>query len=63
MDNADITDEREQAIQKAKLEEIHREATKHVFFTGFCFECGEPVEPGRRWCCVECRNAWQEKNE
>lgn len=27
--------------------------------TGECLWCGDPVEQGRRWCGVECRDMWQ----
>ena len=31
--------------------------------TGECLWCGEPVEQGRRWCCPECRDEWEKRNE
>lgn len=29
--------------------------------TGFCLECGEPVEECRRWCGPACRDSWQRR--
>ncbi|GAB4173788.1 MAG: hypothetical protein Fur0039_15370 [Rhodocyclaceae bacterium] len=27
--------------------------------TGFCLNCGAPIEEGRRWCDADCRDDWQ----
>lgn len=29
--------------------------------TGYCLECGEPVEEGRRWCTAGCRDLWEHR--
>jgi len=30
--------------------------------TGECLWCGEPVDDGRRWCGVACRDRWCARN-
>lgn len=29
--------------------------------TGKCLYCGEKVDGARRWCCPECRDAWEKE--
>jgi hypothetical protein len=31
--------------------------------TGFCANCGEPVEPKLRWCNAECRDDWEHRTK
>jgi hypothetical protein len=29
--------------------------------TGECFECGEELAGGKRWCDSDCRDAWEKR--
>ncbi len=55
----------DQFDRATQLEELDRdEALKYrkpegPQATGRCLYCAEPVEDGRRWCGVECRNFWE----
>lgn len=31
--------------------------------TGKCLACGEPVEPGRRWCDADCLSMYNRETE
>lgn len=56
MDEADIA----QAQLEREMTRLiaHRRETGPAP-TGYCLWCGEPVPPTRRWCDVECRDAWE----
>lgn len=30
---------------------------------GVCYNCVDPVEGDLRWCCTECRDDWQARQE
>ena len=62
MDEADISDERETAILEASIAVV-RQAPPEAEAIGRCLWCGEPTEPGRRWCCAECRDDWEKRRE
>ena len=31
--------------------------------TGFCWQCGESVSDGMRWCDADCRDDWERDNK
>lgn len=43
--------------------EIMRQAiaamSEEIKSIGECLWCGETLDNGRRWCSVECRDAWE----
>ena len=63
MDEADIADRNGSVINGAAIADIRKEAHKPVPTSKTCLECGAPTTNGARWCCVECRDAWERRNE
>lgn len=51
-DIADDADGQVEAFTKAAASQKKPEGPK---YTGFCANCGEPVEAPKRWCGVDCR--------
>ena len=67
---ADIVDDAERMQQNlldAAIKESCRKANFDINGDGICWSCGMIVEPvlsgmkiiTPRWCCVECRTAWE----
>lgn len=67
---ADIVDEAERQQQNlldAAIKESRIKANFDINGDGICLSCGMIVEPvlserkiiTPRWCCVECRTAWE----
>lgn len=61
MDECDVAahyEEMDRAIGLQDAKAIHGPAE-----TGVCLaqDCGEPLEPGRRWCNAECRDEWEKE--
>lgn len=63
MDIVDDAELKQEMILAAEIQRIHEEANKPIVGTGECWNCGEPVEPGRRWCCADCRDQWLKENK
>ena len=57
MDISDQATEREEQ-ERASALSVRRPAGP--LETGACLNCGRPMEAGRRWCGVECRDDWQQ---
>lgn len=55
-DDADVAGEREEIFREAALA-IRKPTGPRA--TGACLYCGDPVDEGRRWCGVDCRDRWQ----
>ena len=34
-----------------------------LHYMGFCHNCGEYVEAGRIFCCIDCRDDWQHEQD
>lgn len=41
---------------------LRKEAAKPIPTSDDCYECGDTTLNGARWCCVECRDAWERKH-
>jgi hypothetical protein len=54
----DPADEADQQVEN--LNDIARAMRKPSgpLATGVCAWCDEPVDAGKRWCDVQCRNDW-----
>lgn len=59
MDIVDDAELKQERLLEAEIARISAEAHKPIVGTGECWNCGEPVEPGRRWCCADCRDQWE----
>lgn len=48
-------------LHQAELGRVRRAAAVDLgqYWTGHCWYCHAPVEHPRRWCGVECRDAWE----
>lgn len=59
-DVVDEANERAQNFLDKALAKVPK--PRPVAGVGVCLnpECGELIEDDRRWCCVACRNRWQE---
>ncbi|MCO5761905.1 MAG: hypothetical protein NHG36_10385 [Chromatiaceae bacterium] len=55
-DPADQADDQVEAFTKTAMSRKQPEGPK---YTGFCANCGEPVESPKRWCNAECREDHQ----
>lgn len=61
----------DESDKASDLEEWDREISKKQrrdegpTATGYCLNCGPavPLEDGRRWCDIECRDDWSKHNE
>lgn len=60
MDDADIAGARQEAEMARKLKAAH-EFAPEAQPTGFCLNCGEPLQNDRRWCGPECREDWERR--
>lgn len=71
---ADIVDDAERQQQNlldAAIKERCRKANFDINGDGICLSCGMIVEPvlsgmkiiTPRWCCVECRTAWEREDD
>jgi len=60
-DEIDVVDGIEQAIKDGKIRDMRRQAAKLDTTNpgGICLSCEEKTGPDRRWCSVECRDAWE----
>jgi hypothetical protein len=56
-DRAQAEQERLVALREKYGFEIDKKPAPQA--TGFCLNCGVPVEKGRRWCGAECRDDWE----
>lgn len=56
MDDIDRYEQDRAFLETLKKEEPKPEAKA----TGFCLNCGTPLNDGRRWCDAECMEEWQE---
>ena len=75
MDGADEADRATQRLIEAAAKLMQGEArSAQPMLVTLCLQCGKPIErvslkdirdgvPIRRWCCIDCRDAWQEENE
>ena len=55
MDDIDRANQDQEVYERFRKVNTKKEAEE----TGFCLFCFEPVEKGRRWCCVHCRDQWE----
>lgn len=53
MDDADLADKEILAMTQHR-----KESEPEAKPTGKCLWCGDPVDQGKRWCCVSCRDEW-----
>lgn len=60
-DDIDKAQDQEQMTRDAILRAA-RDDKPHAECTGYCLQCGEPVEAPRRWCDNQCRDDWQRWN-
>lgn len=63
--SADIIDaacEREEKDRERALE-CARQLCIALPATGSCYNCGEPMADGLRFCDVHCRDDWQKRNQ
>ena len=59
---ADIFDRATELEEQAREIALRARKPEGPKATGYCLECGEAVEEGRRWCPgVDCRDAWQRR--
>lgn len=58
-DEADRANDYAQRALDAALGSIRAAAHQPTPATGACLWCDELTPPGLRWCCPECRDAWQ----
>lgn len=60
-DITDITTDNELHNTSEAIKAIHnRKPTAAI--TGYCLECGKPLDDERRWCDNFCRDGWQRWN-
>lgn len=57
-DIIDMANDQAELILKHQLADVAR-ARPGPVATGVCLFCGEDVEPGRRWCDGDHRDAWE----
>jgi hypothetical protein len=59
MDEADFADRTiSQMVEVARMASA-MELSKMAASTGYCLNCDEPLDDGRRWCDAECCKDWQ----
>ena len=58
MDEADLAESNSEFIARINRYESLKEEPIAIA-TGYCLFCDEPLEAGRRWCNVDCRNDWE----
>lgn len=61
---ADIFDQasdREIQEREIALSAARKQKTS-ILSTGFCLQCGEPMEGDKRWCDTTCRDDWEKWN-
>lgn len=59
MDNSDQAERLEQQQRDLSLKYIRTQP--EVRYTGRCHNCAEPIEAPKRWCDVDCRDDWQQR--
>lgn len=59
MDEVDITNDRAEADLQRRIDAARR--VNMVQSTGLCLYCGTSLEPGARWCDVDCRDDWEKE--
>ena len=59
---ADIFDRATELEEQAREIALRARKPEGPKATGYCLECGEPVEEGRRWCGARCRDLWEKFN-
>lgn len=60
MDIADITAERMEFLDALSVKNSRK--PEGPVATGFCLNCGEPLEPGVRWCNRDCSTDWSKRD-
>lgn len=58
MDDADRYEQ-----DRAFLEKFRPVPTEEAKATGYCLNCGEPLEKGKRWCDKDCRDDWEKEKK
>jgi hypothetical protein len=58
---SDIADDADNQVAAFAKTAMQRKKPNGPDFTGFCANCGEPVQEPLRWCCVECRDDEQKR--
>ena len=64
---SDISDmasiQEEHILQSAiNLHNTRVNNSEKIHATGYCLYCENDLDDGKRWCDVECRDAWQKLN-
>ncbi|MGE0383686.1 MAG: hypothetical protein AB7Q97_03095 [Gammaproteobacteria bacterium] len=60
----DYIDQAQEQIEQALRDALaQRQSAPAVAATGRCLNCGEPLEPQRRWCNAICRDEWARETE
>ena len=63
-DDIDRAQERDQQYRDDCDAERRYQAAKNALqATGECRYCGEPLADGLRFCCADCRDAWQHEQD
>lgn len=62
MDDVDMSAEKQERLELAKLRNIREQADKQEVprsKNGTCLWCEEKIEVPKRWCSADCRDQWQ----
>lgn len=55
-DASDLATAHEELLRESALQLRKASAPEPC---GACLNCGEPLEPGLRWCDTDCRDDWE----
>lgn len=60
VDTVDIAQEQTESLHAKRIEETRKRAGKLEHqATGYCLNCDEKLEPGRRFCDAACRDDYE----
>jgi hypothetical protein len=59
-DEADLANDQSQMILDNQIKMKRKDIDPFQNISGVCWGCNAPVEDGRRWCSIECRDAIDE---
>ncbi len=59
-DEADISQERLEREEEIRRRYVQAPVME-VGHTGYCLDCGEPLQATARWCDADCRDMWEKR--
>ncbi|MDR3087856.1 MAG: hypothetical protein LBU45_07920 [Azoarcus sp.] len=60
---SDIADIAQRKIEMIAAADLAKRKPRGPEPIGACHYCGEPLQPGRRWCDADCRDDWENEQQ